>query len=409
MPRLLQINSLVNKGSTGRIVEQLGQYATLQGWESYIAYGRKSNPSESRLIKIGNDLDLVIHGLKSRLLDNQGLNSEKATKSLLNRIDDIKPDIIHLHNLHGYYINYPILFRYLIKKQKPIVWTLHDCWSFTGHCTHFADINCIKWKSLCVSCPKRRNYPSSWFIDRSRKNFIQKNIIFNLLDSLTIIPVSRWLSEKVQESILANHPKNVIYNGIDINKFFPRSNSIEIRRKYNIENKIILLGVATIWQAYKGWNDYLQLSKFLPDKYIIVLVGVPGKQRENLPANIMALSRRESIDELAGLYSAADVVLNLSYQETFGLTTVEGYACGTPAIVYNATASPELVTPETGIVVEPGNIQELAKAIQVITHNGKSFYSENCRKLAVLKYDKDLKFKEYLNLYEKLLTSQGKN
>jgi glycosyltransferase involved in cell wall biosynthesis len=404
MPTLLQINSVVNIASTGRIVEQLGHHALSKGWDSYIAYGRTSNASESKTIKIGNEAEVALHGIQSRLFDSHGLGSARATKSFIAKIREINPDIIHLHNIHGYYINYPILFNYLSKSNIPVVWTLHDCWAFTGHCSHFSDINCVKWKSECNHCPKIKNYPASFFIDHSRKNYKRKSHLFTSLNKMTIVPVSKWLGGIVQESYLSEYPIQIINNGIDINEFYPLPESSEVRTKYRITEKFMLLGVATAWNSGKGLNDYFKLRQVLSDDYTIVLVGLTKKQKELLPPGIIGIERTNDVKELAALYSAADIILNLSYQETFGMTTVEGFSCGTPGIVYNSTASPELITPQTGLIVEPGNIKQLVDAIKTITNNGRKYYSANCRKRAEIYYNKDDRYDEYIQLYGKLLS-----
>lgn len=192
--KLLQINSIVNSGSTGRIAEEIGQTAIKAGWDSYIAYARKYGSSNSKLIKIGNNIDIKMHGLKTRMFDKHGLASKNATRNFITEIEKIKPDIIHLHNIHGYYINIEILFKYLKYSNIPIVWTLHDCWPITGHCTHFAFIGCEKWKSQCNNCPQKNSYPSSWLFDRSEKNFNLKKELFTSLPNLTLVPVSKWLA-----------------------------------------------------------------------------------------------------------------------------------------------------------------------------------------------------------------------
>lgn len=404
MPSLLQINSGANIGSTGRIAEQIGQYAISKGWKSYLVYGRKINSSVSHTIKVGNNLDFITHVFQSRIFDRHGLGSARATKSLINKIQKIKPDIIHLHNIHGYYINYQILFNYLEKSEIPIVWTLHDCWPLTGHCSHFSNINCLKWKTECNHCPKKKNYPTSLFLDHSRKNYNLKKKLFNSLNNITVAPVSNWLGHIVQESFLSKYPIKVINNGIDLNVFYPISDNTEIRKKYGITEKFILMGVATAWNSGKGWDDYLKLRKKLSNEYALILVGLTKKQLHLLPSGITGIERTENVKELVALYSMADIVLNLSYQETFGLTTVEGFACGTPGVVYNCTASPELITPETGIIIESGNIDQLIQSIEKIKSDGKNYYAQSCRKRAEQFYNKQDRYQEYIKLYEKILS-----
>lgn len=404
MKTLLQINVVVNKGSTGRIAEEIGQKAIAAGWESYIAYGRDDRPSQSHKIKIGSNWDMRCHGLQTRVLDNHSLcmSSRNATKKLVKQIEDIKPDIIHLHNLHGYYINIEVLFDYLATKDIPIVMTLHDCWSFAGHCSHYVSVGCEKWKTECYECPLKNSYPASYVIDNSRNNYRIKKRLFNSVNNLTIVPVSDWLEGEVNQSFLNKHDIKRIYNGVDTSVFKPQYNNTNVREKYNIGSKFMLMGVATSWSKSKGWDDYMELSKRLSDDEVIVLVGLTEKKLSQLPTNIIGIKRTDSTEELAELYSAADIVLSLSYQETFGLTSAEGMSCGTPSIVYNRTASPELITKDTGFVVEAGNIDQLKEAIAKIKQRGKAFYSANCRQRVEEYFNKDDRYQEYLELYDQL-------
>lgn len=402
MKTLLQINSVVNSGSTGRIAEEIGQIAIAAGWESYIAYGRHARTSQSELIKIGSDWDIRMHGLQTRLFDKHGLASIAATREFVKQIKKIKPDIIHLHNIHGYYINIEILFRYLKDANIPVVWTFHDCWPMTGHCAYFTFVECEKWKTQCFSCPQKKDYPSSYFLDRSKQNYTKKRKLFTSVHDMTIVPVSNWLADIVKQSYLKDYPIRVINNGIDVNVFSPQSRN-NVRIKYGLADKFILLGVATEWGRRKGLHDFIELSKTLKDDEIIVLVGLKEDQIKILPENIIGITRTESTQELAEFYSSADVVMNISYEETFGLTTVEGFACGTPGIVYNTTASPELVDDSTGLIVDPGDIKGLVKAITQIKEKGKQSYSEACVKRAHRLYRKEDRYREYIELYKELL------
>jgi glycosyltransferase involved in cell wall biosynthesis len=402
MKKLLQINSVVNSGSTGRIAEEIGQTAIAAGWKSYIAYGRNDRPSQSELIKIGNDWDIKMHGFQTRLFDRHGLGSKSATKELIGKIKVISPDIIHLHNIHGYYINIEILFNYLRKTNIPVVWTFHDCWPITGHCSYFTFVGCEKWKKKCYDCPQKASYPASWIVDRSEKNYNLKKELFTSLPNLTLVPVSNWLSEILMESFLQDYAIKLIHNGINTNVFKP-STSRAFRSKHGLEHKFLLLGVASDWSPRKGMKDFIELSKHLNCDYQIVLVGLSRKQIEQLPVNILGIERTESVEELSNLYSEADIVLNLSYEETFGLTTVEGFACGTPGFVYNATASPELIDQSTGLVLEPGDINGIMEAIIQIKQNGKQSYSEACVNRAHRLYKKEDRYQEYIDLYESLL------
>ena len=394
--KLLQINVTANWGSTGKITEQIGLLAMSYGWESYIAYGRMMNPSKSKLIKIGNSLEVYIHYALSRFLDMEGLASRRATRKLIRDIEQIEPNVVHLHNIHDHYLNYPILFEYLASHDIPVVWTQHDQWATTGHCA-FNIVGCERWKSECRDCPVKER--SS--LDLCNRNFNLKKKYFTSLKNATIVTVSDWLKTQIEQSYLGKYPIKVIKNGVDINVFKPQDT--DIKRKYGIGNNKFILGVAHPWSERKALKDYIELSKLLPKGCIVVLVGLNDKQRLNLPENIKGLGATQNLSELVMLYSMADVVLNLSYAETFGLTTVEGFACGTPSVVYNATASPELVTPETGFIVEPGNIGGVRDAVISIMKNGKNFYSRACVERAKCYFSSSDKYHEYINLYEELI------
>jgi len=402
MKKLLQINSVVNSGSTGRIAEEIAHTAIASGWESYIAFGRNERYSESNLIRIGNDLGIKMHGLQTRLFDRHGLGSVKSTKLFIQQVDKIKPDIIHLHNIHGYYINIEILFNYLSKVDVPVVWTLHDCWSITGHCTHFSYVGCEKWRTKCYSCPQKNEYPASLFIDRSEKNYILKNELFNSLSNLTLVPVSQWLSDILKDSFLQKYPSSVINNGINTSVFKPSGNN-EFRERYGLQNKFILLGVASIWSQRKGLEDFIELSKTLGADYQIILVGLTRKQKDQLPVEILGIERTESVEELAELYASSDVYINTTYEDTFPTTNLESLACGTPVITYNTGGSPESIDESTGIVVEQGNISKLVEAIRVIKDNGKQYYSDACVNRVNRLYKKEDRYKEYIDLYESLI------
>lgn len=406
---LLQIDACRNYGSTGRINEQIGLLAEQNGWTSYIAHGsRYVNPSQLKSIQVVSTLEEYWHALESKIFDNHGLSSRIATKRFVKKVKKIRPTLIHLHTIHGYYLNYKILFEYLAEANIPVVWTLHDCWNFTGHCGYFSALGCFRWQSMCNNCPGIKKYPSSILFDRSMKNFEMKKKYFTSVQNLTLVPVSNWLAELVNHSFFKNCSNvkvRTIHNGVDINLFQPELiNTINSRKKIGVaENDFMAIACATTWTVSKGLNDYIELSKLISDKTKLVLVGVSDEIKTQLPKNIIALSRTDNVQELASLYSAADVVLNLSYEETFGLTTVEGMACGTPTIVYNATASPELVTDEVGFIVETGDIEGVKKSMEIIATKDKTEYSLACRNRAVTMYDKNRKYQEYIDLYESLI------
>lgn len=402
--KILRIGPVVNRGSTSRTMEQLGVLVQREGWESIIAYGRIANNSSSKIIKIGNKMSLYNHVLQTRLFDKHGFASNSATKLFLGEIDKIKPDLVHLHNIHGYYINVELLFNYLLKHKLPVVWTFHDCWPYTGHCTHYTEVGCDKWQTHCESCPLKTSYPQSLFIDRSYKNFDIKKKLFTSLDDLTIVAVSDWLKSEIDKSFMNKYPLLTIYNGVDIDDFKPLKDYSDIKNKYSIPtDKHVLLACATAWSESKGFSDYLKLSRKINKNYTIVLVGLPQKLIKKLPSNMIGIPRTHSIEELAKLYSLSSIVLNLSKQESFGKTTVEGLACGTPGIVYDATASPELIDSETGIVVQKGDLNQVCDAIYEIETWNRNILESKCRERANTYFNKDMNFIKYIDLYKSIL------
>lgn len=407
MPRLLQINTSCNYGSTGRIAEGIGLAAISAGWECFIAHGpRMVNTSCLNSIKVNSSFDEKIHGLfKSLLLDKHGLGSKKATERFIRYIDiNIHPDIIHLHNVHGYYLNYKVLFEYLATTDIHVVWTLHDCWPFTGHCPYFDLIKCERWKTGCYACPQLKAYPKSFFRDNSRKNWELKKALFAALkDRLMLVPVSDWLANLLQQSFFAGMKFRTIHNGVDIDTFRPRPIN-QVAEEYGLQSRYIIIGVASPWSERKGLTDFIRLRTCLPlEQYAIILVGLSPKQRLALPAGITGIERTQDVAELAGLYGAADVFVNPTYEDNYPTVNLEAMACGTPVITYRTGGSPEAVSSTTGFVVDQGDIEQLAAAVRTITMAGKQAYSAVCRKRAEEHFNKNMCFQEYLNLYNALI------
>lgn len=404
MKNLLIINTVANTGSTGRIAEEIGLLANSEGFESQLAYGQKAVNSQLPVIKIGNKTDFYIHALETRLYDNHGFSSRAATQKFVKKLDEWKPDIINLHNLHGYYLNVEILFNYLKKVQVPIVWTFHDCWPFTGHCTHFDSVNCMKWKEECRECPLSRSYPASWFVDRSHVNFHKKKELFNGLNNMTIVTPSKWLADFIPDSFLGNYPVRVINNGINLEQFKPCFDE-NILSKYGIKKNTYILGVASVWHERKGLGDFIKLRSMFPKDIKIVLVGISPKIEKTLPSGIISVPRTESIYELAALYSSASVFVNPTYVDNFPTTNIEALACGTPVVTYRTGGSPESIDERTGIVVEKGDISGLKLAIEKVVRTEKPLYSSSCRERAENKYDKDDRYHEYIALFREMLNA----
>jgi glycosyltransferase involved in cell wall biosynthesis len=391
--KILQINVSLNSGSTGRITEDIGKVMMLNGFESSIAFGRTARPSTSEKIRVGDKLDFYSHVIKSLFFDRHGFASKSATTDLIQKIKDYKPDVIGLHNLHGYYLHVGVLFEFLKEYACPVVWTFHDCWPFTGHCSHFEKIDCQKWKSHCNKCPLTAFYPQSYIVDNSFKNFVNKKNSFTNHPNLTIITPSNWLAALVKQSFLKEYSVQVIHNGTNLEIFKPRGT----------ENNSIVLGVASVWTKSKGLDDFIQLRKILDFQIEIVLIGLSKKQIKVLPKGILGIEKTESLEQLAVWYSKASVFINPTYADNFPTTNIEALACGTPVITYNTGGSPEAIDHETGVVVDKGDILGLERSIHELRLKDQNHLSLKCRERAEKYFNKNERFTEYLILYQKLI------
>ena len=396
--KVFLINSDSGYGSTGRITNDLSRAIIENGSEVRIGYGRDCTEDLPYNIKIGSKLHVYLHVLKTRLFDLQGFGSKKVTKSFLRKVKKFQPDIIHLHNIHGSYINIELLFEFIKENKIPTIWTLHDCWSFTGHCSYYSNVNCYKWETMCYDCVQKKCYPASILVDNSTNNFKHKKEIFNGVQNLTITTVSQWLKDEVSRSFLSNYIIRVIPNGIDLSQFKPIKSNF--RKKHQLSDKIILLGVASIWDDRKGLGLFNELAECLEEKYQIVLVGITEKQKRLVSSKIITIPRTNNVKELVKIYTASDMLLNLSKEETFGLVTLEALACGTMVITNRYTANPELVDDTCGLILNELNIWELLEGIQGLVKDPKD--KKACRNKASL-YDKKEMYDKYLNLYKEVL------
>ncbi|MFJ5768867.1 glycosyltransferase [Psychrobacillus sp. NPDC093180] len=396
--KVLQINSVCGVGSTGRIATNISRILKSKGHESYIAYGRGTAQEELNTIRIGTKLDNYTHVAETRLLDLHGFGSKSATKQFIQKVKEINPDIIHLHNLHGYYINIEILFKYLKESNKKVVWTLHDCWAFTGHCVHFEYIKCNKWKTNCQSCPQKKEYPVSLFLDNSEKNFFNKKELFTGLNNLTIVTPSKWLTNLVKQSFLGIYPIKTINNGIDLDVFKPTKSNF--REKYNIGKSFIVLGVAR-WDKRKGLDYLIQLSKHLNNDYQVVVVGLTENQKSMLPENIIGITQTNNIEKLVEIYSAANVFVNPTFEDNFPTTNLEALACGIPVITFDTGGSAESIDENTGFVIEQGNFEQLMNIVIKLKKTDLD-YKENCINRVKEEFLSENKYLEYIKLYENL-------
>lgn len=409
MKKLLQINPVIRVNtSTGRIMQEIGELAMQNGWECHIAYSKGRDgirECRSDIIPVGNKWSTAWHGIETRLFDRHGLASSHATRQFVRKIEEIRPDVVHIHNIHGYFLNYQILFDYLSKAGIPVVWTVHDCWLYTGHCYYYSFAGCERWQTGCHHCPQKKEFPTSLFYDRSRRNFEDKKAAFTSmpLDRMTIVPVSEWIRNEMRRSFLSAYPFRVIHNGINTD-IFNIYDDRQVRKTFGLGNRHILLGVASIWSREKGLDDFIRMADMLNEDEVVVLVGIKPEDRKRLPDNVVGIARTENIRQLAELYAAADVFVNPTWQDNYPTVNMEAIACGTPVVTYRTGGSVEVITPATGMIVEQGNLNELLKSIREIESKGKASYQEACRKYALLNFKKEDRYMEYLRLYEELRT-----
>lgn len=371
--KILMINVVCGIRSTGRICTDLAEELENQGHTVKIAYGREKVPEQYKkyAVRIGNNLDVYLHALGARLFDAAGWGSKPCTKRFIKWVEDYDPDIIHLHNLHGYYINIEILFHYLKTCNKKIIWTLHDCWAFTGHCVYFDYCGCKRWKGGCYKCPKGSDYPARWIIDNSKYNYQKKRLLFTNIKNFTLVTPSEWLNTLVKQSYLKDYQVFVIHNGINTNIFKPTYSNL--RQKLGLNNKKVILGVSATWEKRKGLDDFIKLDKLLDENYQIILIGVSSKLKNQLPKNILTIPKTNSPKELAEYYTMADVYVNPTYEENYPTTNLESIACGTPVITYNTGGSGESAQIYGKVIDknEGNNIHNLLKEIIDITSKVK--------------------------------------
>lgn len=393
--KILQINTTVNTGSTGKITEAIGIRLQEAGHKSYIAYGRNERPSRNELIKIGTDKDIYQHGLKTLITDRHGFGSRNATLELIEKINKIQPDIIGIHNLHGYYINIEVLFSYIKTANIPVLWTLFDCWAFTGHCTYYDNVACRKWETGCHSCPKTKAYPSSYVLDNSKRNYDDKKKLFHLPQNMHLVVHSAWLQKQVQRSFLKDLPIHHIFNGANLEVFKVK--------KDVYKTSFTILGVANTWDERKGLKDFKKLRSILSNSYSIVLIGLNKEQLKNIPEGIEGISRTEDVEELVDFYNNADVFINPTYQDNFPTTNIEALACGTPVITYDTGGSPEAIDQQTGKVVKKGDINGLKTAVEELMSRDQQKIQAYCRSRAVKYFNQHERYSDYLYLFESLL------
>ena len=391
------INSVAGFGSTGRLVSTLSMMDEVDG---KVYYGRKKDSSNAISMRFTGDIGNVTHAIGTYFFDDHGFHNAMETKRMLKDLDEFNPDIVHLHNLHGYYVHVGVLFDYLKRKNKKVIWTLHDCWSFTGHCAHYDGIGCDKWKDKCYDCPITNEYPFSWNKHNVTKNFERKKEVFtSIKDNLTIVTPSYWLEEQVKQSFLKECNVMTIHNGINLNDFKYTESSF--RKKYHLEDSFIVLAVASVWDTTKGIEDLKELANSLPENIKLVVVGGTLSSNTTSIENALCIPRTNTVKELCEIYSASDAFINLTKQDTFPTVNIEALACGLPVITYKTGGSPEILTDKTGIVVEKNNIEKMKEVLIELAKNN-SFKKEDCIEVAS-HYSLDKMYESYLGLYKKVM------
>lgn len=360
--KVLLINSVCGIRSTGRICTDIAEELEKQGHKVKIAYGREIIPEKYQkyAVRIGSEWSVRKNALSCRLLDAEGFSAKRETKAFIQWAKEYDPDVIHLHNIHGYYINIDILFDYLKSSGKKVIWTLHDCWAFTGHSAYCDAVHCERWMDGCYNCPQKKEYPKS-YIDKSKRNWIRKKNTFTGVPNMTIITPSHWLAGLVKKSFLNEYPVEVIHNGIDTDKFFPLKN--DFREQYGVGDRFMLLGVSSVWNDLKGYGDFIKLAQMLNEHFAVVMVGLSKEQIHSLPRNIIGIERTASIKELSYIYSSADLFLNLTYCDNYPNVNIEAVACGTPVLTYDTGGSPEIIQEYGGYIISKGNINAVYRQV----------------------------------------------
>ena len=396
--RIAYINSVAGYGSTGRLTDQL---AGMDGVEGKIYFGRKKNLSERESFRMTSFPGNVNHALQTFLFDRQALSNTKETERMLEDLDAFHPDLIHLHNLHGYYIDIRPLFQYLRNKDIPVIWTLHDCWSFTGHCAHYEAVGCDKWKTGCDHCPQLWPYYPTFYGGNVKNNYrIKKELFTSLGVRLHLTVPSEWLKEQVEMSFLKDTECTVIPNGIDLNVFRPAVSSF--RKDHNLEGKYLITACSSIWTKRKGFDQLADLSHRMPENTVLCVIGVTRKQAKQLSEDTIAIERTDSVHQLAEIYSASDLFINPTQEESFSLVNVESQACGCPVCTYRSGGSTEMVTEKTGIVLRKNDLEGIRQAIVNMSLGMLSFRKEDCIENAS-RFSKENMYRGYMNLYQRLM------
>ena len=361
--RMVELNTYCGSGSTGRIALDIADYAANQGADTIIGFGTGAVTPEAEIfaLRIGGRTERKWHGAIRKFFDMEGYGSQQATRRLIAFLKEYQPDVIHLHNIHGCYVNHRLLFSYLRISNIPVLWTLHDCWPFTGHCAYFDYIGCERWKTGCYRCPQKASYPTCIGLDGSKRNYLRRKNLFTSLPKLMLIAPCEWMKGLLTNSFLHDVPVKVIYNGVNRGLYYPRES--KLREKYGITVPYLALAVASEWEERKGFKYLPKLANKLGNDCKLVVIGLSYDQIAALPEGILGLPRTASTRELAQWYSTADCLVNPTMEDNMPLVNLEALACGTPVATFRTGGCPECITDVCGAVVEKGNVETLAKAV----------------------------------------------
>lgn len=402
MPKIVMINTVCS-GSHGRIMQDLRRAAQADGMDVRIAYGRGADCG-GQTLRIGSNAGVLAHVALTRTLDRHAQGSRRATRALVRQLMDDPPDLLHLHNVHGYYLHAQTLFAYIQERRIPTIWTHHDCWAATGHCSHFVRARCGRWRAGCHDCPLKEAYPTSWLVDASRENWRWKRAAFADVESLHLVSPSRWLDGVLAASYLRALPRQVIGNGVDLSLFSPeRAAPDDARRRYGIRgDRPLLLAVASPFDARKGFSDALALYERVKGAAQVCLVGLSDKQRRKLPDGMLGIERTEGPEALVSLYAAADCLINPTYEDTYPTVNMEAMACGTPVACYGVGGAPEQLVEPIGRSVPVGDVEALAQAALSLAVQ-KPALSAPCRAYASVHFDRRVAMEAYLSLYHMMM------
>ena len=398
--RVLFVNLVYGVGSTGKIIADIADLLRKGGSDVRILYGAGADSSDAGARRTAGSLEYYAHNVLSRLTDHAGLYSRAVTRRMIREIKTFQPDLIHLHTLHGFYVNYEMLFRFLKGSGIPVVWTLHDCWPFTGHRTHFSQIKCTQWQTECQDCRLLRRYLHCYGKGDVRRNFRRKKDAFTGVKNPVITTPSQWLASQVALSFLRDYPRMVIPNGIDRTVFRPQAS--DLWKSYRLEDKKIVLGVASTWSAQKGLPGLLALADRLGADYQVVLIGLTAQQLPHVPPNVLGLPRTANQTELAQWYTVADVFVNPTYEDTFPTVDMEAQSCGAPAAVYETDGCPETLVTGNSVLTAQGDLDGLEHAVRDVVRRGV-----RVAPCETERFDKEWTYGEYIRLYERMCGDVG--